>query len=526
MAGRIQSGFVVVAAAAVLAVSGGAALPVRAPLVSYSFDDEKIDAGPDTFTVFQTGRGAVSLSTLNRYSGYRAVELRDVPGDGTFPELQGYFPRRTGGKLYLHFALMTTDPAEEFNIALAGPQWFTLRKHGIGFWLKSAGGYLTAISDSMPKKLFRLRQFVWYVVDAAYDVEAGAYDLTIRQEGLAEPVFAVRGMANAPNQPGSHVDKFSFIGDHQTDESKVVYYVDDVFVGVDEPVAPPVSFAAPGRRKLFADYWNDAQRARARRPLPLPMMGLGDLGIGAAELELLRREQTAGLLPRLLSGALTTAPEQAGRGRSREILQPVIEWRAGDAALREGAAEMALAHYERASALAPAGVLFRMNAVMALAQLSQWEEVDRRLPALMAEWRGDSRLPVALVRIGMARQDLDGVERALRQGAEASGILAEQYFLTLLWRGETARAEAFAEAMRARSGAAASERALWQERLGDAAFFAGDVARALRQYEAALAGHGWPATVWSKLSDVHFKLGDMAKERDYRERVYGSLRGK
>src|SRR6185295_4616649 len=238
-----------------------------ASLVHYSFDDDVLDTGPDTFSVFQFGQGSVTLSAAQRFSGYRSVELRDVPGDHSFPELQGYFELRTKGKLYLHFALMTTDSREELNIALAGPQWFTLRKDGIGFWLKTANGYLTQVSDSMPKKLFLMSSFVWYVVDVTYDISAGTYDLTIRQDGLETPVAAVREQPNAPNQPGSRVDKFSFIDEHTTDESKVVYYVDDVLVGVDETIVHQ-PFTAPGRRKLFVDYWNSAQRAHASRPSP------------------------------------------------------------------------------------------------------------------------------------------------------------------------------------------------------------------------------------------------------------------
>ncbi len=262
MAGRIHVWLVGLLLILTGATAGAQPRVEPSTLVRYSFDDGALDAGPDTFSVFQFGQGTVTLSALNRFSGYRSVELRDVPGDHSFPELQGYVPLRTKGKLYLHFAIMTTDPEEELNIALAGPQWFKVKKHGIGFWLKTvAGGYLAAISDSMPKKLFAMRPFVWYVADVTYDIDAGVYDLTIRQEGLETPVAQVRGQANSPNQPGSQVDKFSFIGDHETDASKVVYYVDDVLVGVDQAIVHQ-PFLAPGRRKLFVDYWNDAQRAR------------------------------------------------------------------------------------------------------------------------------------------------------------------------------------------------------------------------------------------------------------------------
>jgi len=522
LARTIQVGFV--APLAIFFGAGAAAQPQAAPsaLVRYSFDDDLLDAGPDTFSVFQFGQGSVTLSTLHRFSGYRSVELRDIPGDRCFPELQGYFPLRAKGKLYLHFALMTTDPTEELNIALAGPQWFKLRKDGIGFWLKTGNGYLTAISDSMPKKLFAMQAFTWYVVDAAYDIDAGTYDLTIRQDGLETPVSAQLGQPNAPMQTGSRVDKFSFIGDHDTDASKVVYYVDDVLVGVDEAIIHQ-PFVAPGRRKLFVDYWNSAQQRRAARPGPLPVMSLGDLGIGAAETAALREDGAGELLGQILSRKLASVPDDLA-DRSRAILHSVIAWREGAARLKAGDAERALAQFEEASRLAPLSQLFKMDAVMALAHLGRWDDVDRRLAEIAPQWRDDPRFPATLAILGLARGDLDGVERQLREGAESSGLMAEKYFLTLLWKGDSARAAGFAESMLARGSAA--EQSWWRERLGDAAFLAGDTQRARELYESSLAEHRRPSSVWLKLSDVYFKLGDVEQERLFRERVYGGLRGR
>ncbi|HTP33744.1 MAG TPA: hypothetical protein VMJ75_16310 [Candidatus Acidoferrales bacterium] len=522
LARTIQGGFV--GSLVVFGFIGGSAWAqaqgAAGALVRYSFDDDLVDTGPDTFSVSQFGRGSVRLSTVYRFSGYRSVEIRDVAGDRNFPELQGYFPIRTEGKLYLHFAMMTTDPGEELNIALAGPQWFRLRKDGIAFWLKTANGYLTAISDSMPKKLFCMRAFVWYVVDATYDIDAGTYDLTIRQEGLESPVADMRGQANAASQPGSRVDKFSFIGDHDTDASNVVYYVDDVLVGVDEAIVHQ-PFAAPGRRKLFVDYWNSARRARAAHPKPLPMMSLADLGIGSAETAALRQNGAGELLGQILSGRLPEVPDDLP-DPSRSILQSVIAWREGARALTDGDAELALARFDRASQLSPSAALSQMDAVMALANLARWDEVDRRLAGIVPQWRDDPRLPATLAIIGLARGDLDAVEHQLRPSAESSGLLAEEYFLTLLWKGDAARAETFAHTMLARGPD--SERGLWRERLGDAAFLSGSIERARDYYEASLAEHPRPNSVWLKLSDVYFKLGDLEKERAFRERVYGSLR--
>ena len=60
-------------------------------LEQYSFDDDGVATGPDTFRVFQNGKGSVGLSLSNHFSGYRAIEIKEVADDGDFPELQGYF---------------------------------------------------------------------------------------------------------------------------------------------------------------------------------------------------------------------------------------------------------------------------------------------------------------------------------------------------------------------------------------------------------------------------------------------------
>ncbi len=231
----------------------------------------------------------------------------------------------------------------------------------------------------------------------------------------------------------------------------------------------------------------------------------------------MREDQAGELLGKILSGESTPVSESLG-ARSRAILQSVIAWRAGVEALQASEAEAALEQFDRASRLSPSSPLFKIDAVMALAHLARWEEVDRRLAGIIPVWRGDPRLPAALAVIGLARGDLDAVER------ESSGPLAEQYFLGLLWQGESTRAEQFAEGMLAR--AAVPEQSLWRERLGDAAFLSGNTGRARGLYELSLDGHPQPGPVWLKLSDVYFKLGDLEKERTFRERIYGGLGGR
>ena len=98
------------------------------PLVRYSFDDDQLDTGPDTFRIFEYSRGTVNLSSQFPFSGYYSVEIRDAADDGGFPELQGFFPMQDSGSVQVHFAFMTPEPDEPFNIALAGPKWFRLKK--------------------------------------------------------------------------------------------------------------------------------------------------------------------------------------------------------------------------------------------------------------------------------------------------------------------------------------------------------------------------------------------------------------
>ncbi len=491
-------------------------------LVSYSFDDGQLATGPDTFAVFARSRGTVRLNAGNRLSGYRSVEIRDVAGDGDFPEVQGYFAARNKGKLFLHFAFMTATPFEELNIALAGPQWFNLRKDGIGFWLKTRDGHLCQVSDSMPKKLFLLEPFVWYVVNAAYDIDQGSYDLVIQKEGLEKPVVSLTGQANASNQPGSAVDKFSFIGDTNEDKSNVAYYVDDVMVGIDESIVH-LPFVAPGRKKLFIDYWNEAQRAKRNRPAPIDAVGLSDFGIRQKEMEAVKAAGLWELLLRFINGqAISSEVPQQASIEIRQLLQAVALWGEGTKALNDQKPEQALKRFDEASVLVPSAKIYAMNAVLSLAALQQWDAVDERLSRIYQDWHDDVRFAPAMATIGLLRQRLDEAEqwlrgpaeqvpdeigqdllRRLRSGAMTPELLqklkvrfpdnwddyikdvfvAEQYFLVLLWKNQASDAEQFAQRMTDRYETLGIPSSRWVERMGDAAFQLGNFTMALEKYE-------------------------------------------
>jgi len=531
-------------------------------LVSYSFDDTQLATGPDTFAVFARSRGTVRLSGTNKLSGYRSVEIRDVAGDRDFPELQGYFAPRSKGKLFLHFGFMTATPYEEFNIALAGPQWFSLRKDGIGFWLKTREGHLCQVSDSMPKKLFLLEPFVWYAVNTTYDIDQGSYDLVIHKEGLEQPVVSLANQANSANQPGSAVDKFSFIGDTGEDKSNVTYYVDDVMVGVDESIVH-LPFVAPGRKKLFIDYWSEAQRNRHMQPGPIEVIGLTDFGIRQKEMEALK---AAGLWEQLLQAingqSVALDVRQETSVEIQRLPQAVALWNEGVKALRERKAADALRRFDEAAALVPSAKIYAMNAVLSLVALQQWDAVDERVSRIYADWQDDVRFVPAMAAIGLARQHLDEAEqwlqgpaeqipdqlgqdllRRLRSGAVTPDLVqqlkvrfpdnwddyikdvlvAEQYFLVLLWKNQAAAAERFAQRMADRYEALGIPNSRWYERMGDAAFFLGNFTMALQQYEKGVKGNEQSAGILVKLSDVYFRLGDLEKERLYREKIYGTI---
>jgi tetratricopeptide (TPR) repeat protein len=519
-----------------------AGVPPAGILVRYSFDDELIETGPDTFHVFANSKGTVRLSHAYRWSGDSSVELRDVAGDGDFPELQGYFPAIAKGTLYAHFALLTTTPLEEFNVALAGPAGFRLARNGIAFWLRAREGFLLHTSDSIPKRLFALEPFTWYFVDVTYRVETGSYDLAIRQEGDRRPRVLLENQPNAARQPGSIVNTFSFVGDIEDDVSEVVYYVDDVVIGTDQRI-PMLPFAAPGRRRLFVDRLLRDGSLLKGRPACLPFSEPGDLGLDASDVATLKN---AGVLERLEALALGQRPSPRARpdglsGRPADLLEAAGEWREGCEALASRDPARALTHFESASSRSR-GRIYRLSQALALAALGRFVEADELLGASSAEWVGDPRYTLALAIVGAARGDLARAEQVLRPPAEEllaesaalpgvgepkrscealeTRMLAEEYFVALLVNGFADAAAGYADRMIERLEKSGRSVAEWLERRGDAAFAAGDWSTAIRLYERSAQAS--PRALL-KLADVYLKLGDLTKEKALRERIYGSL---
>lgn len=528
-------------------------------LVSYSFDDEHIESGPDTFQVFERSRGTASLSTAFRYSGYHSVELRDVAGDADFPELQGYFPVLDSGNLQVHFAFMTPEPLEPFNIALAGPARFALQPDGIGFWLKNRNGYFHHVSDSIPMRLQPIEAFVWYLVDIHYRIDAGTYDLRIRKEYTEAPQVDLREVPNATRAAGSRLGMFSFIGDLE-DKSSSVYYVDDIEVSSDVRT-DTAELVAPGRRKLFIDYWKDLQRHERKWPECLPWRDFADLGIASSDLHQLHDSGELRHLMQLLQ-ANDSVPAAVAGTASGPAIQAAANWREGCRLLQRQQAGAAWQHFSKAETAMPAARLYSLSGTLALAALGEFDAVDARIASAYGEWYGDERFAAAQAQIALARDEHWSAETILREVAgELSAVVpaplaelwqgelpdtllpelqntfpdtwrdhlrnrlvTEQYYFLLLWR------EGYFEALEfARLVAAALERhdmpsGSWYEFQGNAAFLAGDYSTALQAYEEALnRGHHNPRSVYLKLSDVFFRLADYDNERYYRELIYGSL---
>jgi hypothetical protein len=543
------------------------ALPSASVLASYSFDDE-VATGPDTFAIWQgawhrgTGKGRARLSSAYHLSGFRSVELTDVAGDGDFPELQGYFPVRDTGRLYFHFAFLTTDPREELNIALAGPRHFVVRKDGIAFWLGTREGMLVHHSDSMFKKLVAVEAFVWYGVDVAYDLDAGTYSLTVQREGERQPLLSLQGQPNAARQPGSAVDKFSFVGAPFSDASNVTYYVDDVVLGTDEQVAR-LPFVAPGRRKLFFEMFTEYQRLLQEKPRCLPVSAPSDLGLSDEDLSALRRDGFLFTLQKLLAredvNVNTFLKEKAATNRA---LQAMVDWNEGCEALEQGEPELAFLHFKRAESTRPAAPIYTLSSVLALARLKRYADADERLARLAAVWRDDARFAVASAYVGVARGDLDRAEewlrapagrlldretspllRLLRSGAITLELLdalkrelvdqfqerleetlvAEQYYYVLLWQRRYDLARGYAVRMAERLSRAGVPTTLWHEHAGDAAFAGRDLDVASEHYAEAERGEPGRRSILLKQADIAYLTSDLARERLLRERFYGRL---
>ncbi len=503
-------------------------------LVAYSFDDELVDSGPDTFQVFADARGTVRLSERYRVSGTRSVEIHDQAGDGDFPELQGWFALRRDGTLFLHFSILVTDPRQELDAALAGPERFRLAPDGIAFWLTVHDGSLFHTSDSIPKRLLRVEPFTWYAVDLEYRIAEGAYDLDIRREGEREPVVALHDQPNATRHPGSAVDTFSFVGDPFTDRSNVLYYVDDVVVASTREAAF-APFVAPGRRHTFVELFEHYRDLPPRLECP-PGILPEDLGLTGSRLTALRSSGRLDDLARALAGPPSNGLPIAEGVLGDPTVRAAVAWRSGCQQLAQGDFASALALLDSAAEELP-GPLVGAARALALVGMGRTNEATAVLETLPAWWREDPRYGLLLARIGAHDGALDQAWRWLersrgdepavdrRSDTEARGstdlerVAREAFYLTMLG-GDFERAFELAGTA-AESPEPTWDTSRWRELAGDASFAAGRWDEAERWYRSSAPA---PTTrLLLKLADVAWKRGDRRRERQLREAIYGSL---
>ncbi len=531
-------------------------------LVDYSFDDQNVETGPDTFAVYEKSKGTVGLSTSFPFSGYHSVEIKDVSGDRDFPELQGYFPLQEKGTVFAHFAFLVTNPQEPFNIALAGPRCFQIKKDGIGFWLLTKNGYLYHYSDSMPKKLFELMPFTWYVVDLKYRIDAGHYDLTIRQEQQERPLVELKLQANVSNSARSTVDKFSFIGDLR-DESNVVYYLDDVVIGTDKQIIRRNNYKAPGRHKLFFDYLQDYQKQVHSHASCLPVNQMTDIGLNDSNEHLLYPENAMMTLLNLISGNDTSLKSfESQHPQTFSFLSAVKHWREGCTELAAGKPKKAVDRFRTAMEHVDAP-MYQLSYALALAESGDYNGATILLGRVYGYWVDDPRYAIAQAMVAFHHKDWQSAEWTLSphafslinkmdkatlnalwtgkldgdlmesfrkkmpdmwQEAISEFIMAEQYFYLLMWTERYDEVLEYAKAMTLYLEKNELPSTLWHTRIGDSYFVSGDYTDALHKYQQVLEKSIYKASLYKKISDIAFIQGDAQMERHYREMVYGNLR--
>jgi len=524
-------------------------------LVWYDFEEEGVETGPYTLMVFDGAKGSVSLSSLYRYSGYRSVEIKDIAGDGQFAELQGFFADKWHGYLFIHFAMLIVETEEPMNIAFAGNAHFSMSEHGLAIWLKLRRGTLYQVSDGEDVPLFDVEPFTWYVVDISYNVDAGTYDLLVHAEGQDDPVVALAEQVNAVGIPGSGLRKYSFIGDLPgRDRSNAWFYIDDIAITNDIPVSE-TPFVAPGRRMLFVDMYDRYLVRLYEKPGCAPVLAYADFGFASTDLSELA---AAGGMSLLTDADVALKLTRELTPFLRRRLSAMRDWRLGCDAPPE-----ALELFRRARDKAPEGKIYAMSEVLALARAKKWPEADALLLDIYPLWQDDPRFPALSATIGIARQDLESAEQWLKASAESStkafthelvkrlwsgdigpgladalksefpaewpalisaALSADLRFYVFLWQKRYNEAQLYAERMASLFERMKLPTGRWLERQGDAAFYAGDLLAAQAHYEASAESREDADSIWLKLSDVHFALGNLELERLYREKIYGSLR--
>lgn len=527
-------------------------LPVAAhadtTLVNYSFDG-RLPTAEDGFYLFENARGFVEPSDAVKFSGYRSLELQEAPLDDNFVELQGIVPPLGSGDVLFHFAFYVKNPAEELNIAVAGPAHFYMKQDGIIFWLKTMDGVLFHHTDSMPKRLFKLEPDSWHVVDVVFHLAEGTYDMRVLRSGTTEPLALLKNQRNAINTKGSRLSKISFIGDLE-DRSSVHYFVDDVEL---RTLSSPLDLSAnagtsvskgtngaatqtpaggDGDRnfiekgepstpvKNYFDEYLELKQLEYSNAECLPATAMRDFGIERGSLrdnETLRTEVKAAL--RMKNADLKNTPSfttNEARG--------IYFWRRGCLFLAGGDQVTAGQSLAESLKLLPGASLVRAAAVISASARRDRIEAETQLIQLYSDWADDARLPVLLGKMSAAwanyeemRDALSGVASRLGDeqakhliGKLLSGddrgfdelklsfgknwrdeldhlYIGQSYYHALLFTSRFSEAQTFAQKMMDRYDSAPVAARYWKERAADAFVLGGKQSEALPLYKEILS---------------------------------------
>lgn len=424
-------------------------------VVSLGFDDNNITPGPSTFLVFQNAKGFVDINDQFAASGYRSFELQEVPLDGNFVELQRTFPLKDSGTLLLSFAFLVTNPEDEFNIALAGPNWFILSRDGIGFWLKGSGGKLALYSDSIPKLQAKIQAFRWYRVLCYYHIASGTLDFALWSEGNTKPVVTLNNIANATANLNSRVQTLSFIGDLD-DRSSVHYFVDDVVVAynpdekitLDPSVNVPIRFKSPDKppktapigsraaglssatqqpasntnpndkKSIYFEGFEELSTALQHEVSCIPAIALKDFGIETEQIGRLKGHGLWEEFSKIFDGELELRRLDHFHGQDRAVALSVLDWRRGCRAINNKLLPEATAELDNAKRLNPNSPIIDAAIIVALTLGGKEKESELALMNLFPRWQADPRFTVLAAWMTSFKGNLSGAISALKPRAE------------------------------------------------------------------------------------------------------------
>lgn len=553
MAARIPAKLV---ALLTLLMAGSAAIGQDQPLVEYNFDGNLLESGPDTFQVFKNNHNKAALSHELAHSGDASIHLTDPPDDQDFVEFQGYFASQNSGVLSLEFSFLLADADSVFNMALTGEEKYRLHKHGINFWLFYDGEWLRSYSNSIPVKLLQPEPFRWYTVQARLDFRNASYDLHIVDE-YQQTAYAGQALIFAPGRHPQHsVTEFSFVGDIQ-DIHPSDFFIDSFQLSTSNETTP-TRLVAPGRKKLFVDYWNEYQ-ARVQGHLQcLPAIDLDDLGIDDEDLASIFSRGEMDKLLELTAGK--TFPPTNDTKKLHPKLQALAHWRQSCILLENTATSgSASQSIDRALEIAPHAYIYQLSDIIIKSAGLSPAELLLRMSALR---NGDIRTEIALAMMasryrnttlpagqfyppdlsaepGSELGELDpsirstlvvnNTELAVQrlqhfmpetwEAFHAWHVAMEFQFLGLLGRGDYLEAQALAERVTGTLQTLELPAYLWQERSADIALLLHQPQHAIEYYEAIRSITSL-RRVDLKLSDAYYMLGDYDSEKDLRESIY------